>query len=78
MLAKPLTVRDAQALDAADPLAGLADLFETKPGVIFMDANSIGPMLTASSATGSICAAVAGAAATGSICRQSSATPSPP
>lgn len=44
MLAKPLTARDAQALDAADPLAGLADLFETKPGVIFMDANSIGPM----------------------------------
>ncbi len=44
MLAKPLTVKDAQALDAADPLAGIAGLFEAKPGVIFMDANSIGPM----------------------------------
>lgn len=44
MLAKPLTLKDAQAFDAADPLAGIADLFEAKPGTIFMDANSIGPM----------------------------------
>ena len=44
MLAKPLTQKDAIALDAADPLAALSDLFELKPGTIFMDANSIGPM----------------------------------
>ena len=44
MLAKPLTLKDAVALDAADPLASLRDLFELKPGTIFMDANSIGPM----------------------------------
>jgi kynureninase len=44
MLAKPLTRKDAIALDAADPLASLAELFELKPGTIFMDANSIGPM----------------------------------
>jgi kynureninase len=44
MLAKPLTQKDAAALDAADPLASLRDLFELKPGTIFMDANSIGPM----------------------------------
>jgi kynureninase len=44
MLAKPLTLKDAIALDAADPLAFLRDQFELKPGTIFMDANSIGPM----------------------------------
>jgi kynureninase len=44
MLAKPLTLKDAVALDAADPLASLRDLFELNPGTIFMDANSIGPM----------------------------------
>jgi kynureninase len=44
MLAKPLTLKDAVALDAADPLASLRDQFELKPGTIFMDANSIGPM----------------------------------
>lgn len=44
MLAKPLTLKDAVALDAADPLASLRDLFELRPGTIFMDANSIGPM----------------------------------
>ena len=44
MLARPLTLKDAVALDAADPLASLRDLFELRPGTIFMDANSIGPM----------------------------------
>src|SRR5262245_48822585 len=44
MLAKALTHKDAIALDAADPLASLSALFELKPGAIFMDANSIGPM----------------------------------
>src|SRR5687768_6190303 len=47
MLAKPLTRKHALALDAADPLAALRDLFELKPGTIFMDANSIGPMAKA-------------------------------
>jgi kynureninase len=44
MLARPLTLKDALDRDAADPLASLRDLFELKPGTIFMDANSIGPM----------------------------------
>ncbi len=44
MLARPLTQEDAVKRDAADPLASLRDLFELKPGTIFMDANSIGPM----------------------------------
>ena len=38
------TLETAQALDAADPLAGIRDLFETKPGMVFLDANSVGPM----------------------------------
>lgn len=37
-------MKDASALDAADPLAAWRDVFELKPGTIFMDANSIGPM----------------------------------
>src|SRR4029079_17525494 len=48
---KPLTRKDAIALDAADPLASLVELFELKPGIIFMDANSIGPMPTAARAS---------------------------
>jgi kynureninase len=44
MPAKPLTHKYAVALDADDPLASLSDLFELKRGIIFMDANSIGPM----------------------------------
>jgi kynureninase len=44
MLARPLTPKDAVALDAADPLGSIRELFEHKPGTIFMDANSIGPM----------------------------------
>ena len=43
MLTKPLTL-DAIALDAADQLAFLRDLFEFKPGHDLLDANSIGPM----------------------------------
>lgn len=35
---------EAERLDAADPLRPLADLFERREGVIFMDANSVGPM----------------------------------
>ena len=34
----------AQSLDATDPLAQVRDLFELPEGVIFMDANSVGPM----------------------------------
>lgn len=34
----------AQSLDAKDPLAHVRDLFELPEGVIFMDANSVGPM----------------------------------
>ncbi len=34
----------AQSLDATDPLAQVRDLFELPDGVIFMDANSVGPM----------------------------------
>ena len=36
--------RLAQELDKADPLAHVRDLFELPDGVIFMDANSVGPM----------------------------------
>jgi kynureninase len=38
------SLAEAQALDAADPMAGLRDLFELPDGTIFMDANSVGPM----------------------------------
>jgi len=34
----------AQSLDATNPLAQVRDLFELPEGVIFMDANSVGPM----------------------------------
>lgn len=39
-----LTAADAQALDAKDTLAPIRDLFELPGNVIFMDANSVGPM----------------------------------
>ncbi|MGE3830523.1 MAG: kynureninase [Parvibaculaceae bacterium] len=40
----PLTLQHARDLDAADPLVSLRNQFELPDGVIFMDANSIGPM----------------------------------
>ena len=40
----PLSLADAQRLDAEDPLAGVRELFELPDGVIFLDANSVGPM----------------------------------
>ncbi len=39
-----LTAADAQALDAGDDLAAIRELFELPDDVIFMDANSVGPM----------------------------------
>ncbi len=39
-----LSRADAEKLDAADPLASVRDLFELPDGVIFLDANSVGPM----------------------------------
>lgn len=40
-----ISLADCMALDAADPLAALADAFEAAPaGMIFLDGNSIGPM----------------------------------
>ncbi|MBI2718335.1 MAG: aminotransferase class V-fold PLP-dependent enzyme [Rhizobiales bacterium] len=39
-----LSAAAAQALDALDPLAPIRELFELPDDVIFMDANSVGPM----------------------------------
>ncbi|MFO1091429.1 MAG: aminotransferase class V-fold PLP-dependent enzyme [Hyphomicrobiales bacterium] len=38
------TLAHAKSLDADDPLAPIAALFERAEGMIFMDANSVGPM----------------------------------
>lgn len=43
-----LALSDAQRLDTGDALAWARDLFEVPDGVIFMDANSVGPMPKAS------------------------------
>ncbi len=39
-----LTEDAAHSLDATDPLAAIRDLFELPEGLIYMDANSVGPM----------------------------------
>jgi kynureninase len=39
-----ITVEDVRDLDVKDPSAPIRDLFELPAGVIFMDANSVGPM----------------------------------
>lgn len=41
---RDVDVRLARELDTADPLAHVRELFELPEGVIFMDANSVGPM----------------------------------
>lgn len=43
-----MTRDQAQALDAADPLARFRDCFALPPGVIYLDGNSLGPLTHAS------------------------------
>ncbi len=39
-----LTLQSARDLDRDDPLHWVRELFELADGIIFMDANSVGPM----------------------------------
>ena len=46
----PTTREQALALDAADPLAPLRELFDIPPGVIYLDGNSLGVLPRATAA----------------------------
>ncbi len=42
--AEMMTLEQARAIDAADPLAAFRDRFALPPGVIYLDGNSLGPL----------------------------------